>query len=125
MARKLPKRAPHLSQHRLADPHDELEGTPELTSTTNPPPKIEPGQTVDADEWAEAGAWVKVHSSNVKEIMYDKLAKELHVRFIGGNAHYKYLQVSPEVAKLMFRANSMGKFVWKRLRGKYPYARVM
>lgn len=80
------------------------------------------GYKGDADGWVETGNWVNVKSSNVARIRYDAEDHELYVDF--KTASYIYYNVPKHVAKNMFNAISMGRFVWRRLRNRYPYARL-
>jgi hypothetical protein len=81
-------------------------------------------KVLNASAWIRTGKWVNVRSSNVKSIQYDFVTKTLHVEFkdkAGGGRVYAYWNVPQFTAKAMFNSPSMGKFVWKRLRGKYSY----
>lgn len=86
-------------------------------------PNIQSPKGMDADDWAEEGVWVSVKSSNVGAIQYYWENKALFVQFHSG-AIYVYAPVPPQVAKAMFNAGSKGKFVWRRLRGKFPYGKI-
>lgn len=93
----------------------------------NPAPKVK-GYAGTASDWAlgvKYGRWVRVVSSNVARIKYDRVREVLHVEFKGSTpTEYVYIGVPLTVAKAMFNAPSMGKFVHRRLKGKYPYRRV-
>ena len=78
---------------------------------------------MDADDWMAEGVWVNVKSSNVSSIQYWWDSKSLFVQFKSG-ATYVYAPVPPAVAKAMFNAASPGKFVWRRLRDRFPYGRL-
>ncbi len=76
-----------------------------------------------AKQWSESGKWVTVKSSNVHKIRYDRHQKRLYVKFLGGSV-YQYDGVARNTAEAMFMAPSLGKFVWRRLRGRFPYQKV-
>ena len=78
---------------------------------------------VTSDQWAESGRWVGVSSSNVRGIRYDEGNERLFVEF-KSRAVYAYEGVQPATAEAMFRASSMGRFVWQRLRGQFPYRKL-
>jgi hypothetical protein len=85
------------------------------------PEKIDFRSQVDsAEEFVTSGKWVLVKSSNVKRIVYNRHVQELRVEFLSG-AIYRYDGVPKRIAKEMFTASSLGRYVWQRLRGKYPY----
>lgn len=81
-------------------------------------------------DWAESGLRVRVHSSNVAAIRYDKPNQILYVQFrvkgviTSDGALYRYFGVHPATAKSMYNTISMGRFVWYKLRDRYPYERV-
>jgi len=96
----------------------------------NPPPKKQEGVNVykthktTPRDWIASGHRVRVKSSNVIAIGYDRENKVLWVEFGSGSptvTHYKYYGVHSSTAKSFFNAASMGKFVWYRLRDKYVY----
>ncbi len=82
--------------------------------------KVDKRHRMDSEDWIKSGKWVKVKSSNVAEICYEKSTKRLHVKFLGGQQGY-YNQVPPRIAEAMYNSSSMGKFVWRRLRDKFPW----
>lgn len=84
---------------------------------------FKPGDPVTADEWVENPVWVNVASSNVAGISYDKENKNLFVEFSKGSV-YVYYGVPKAIAKDMFLANSMGKFVHRYLKNKYAYRQI-
>ena len=93
--------------------------------------KVAPGPKIDRRfrggslDWIESGRWANVKSSNVKAIRYDRARKHLYVRFIGGNAEYRYYGVLRQTAEAMWRAASQGKFVWHVLRKKgYVFEKI-
>lgn len=90
--------------------------------------KVEPKgrgkkRVIGVEDWIDNGEWVRVKSSNVAGIKYDFRQNQLYVEFLGG-AIYLYSGVPIAKARLMFLANSMGKFVWRALRGRHPYKRL-
>lgn len=78
---------------------------------------------IDEDAWLYSGQWAGLISSNVDSIRFNFDQKNLFVRF-NNNSVYYYAGVSAAVARAMFKTGSPGRFVWRRLRGKYPYARI-
>lgn len=86
-------------------------------------PKIYGWHRVNAEKWIETGQWVWVKSSNVAGISYSAHKKTLTVQFIGGGI-YDYFDVPKTVAKDLFNAPSIGKFLAKRIKGVYQYLRV-
>lgn len=64
-----------------------------------------------------------VVSSNVESIGYDPDAEVLQVTFLNGSK-YRYSGVPSEVWFDFTDAPSKGKFVWQRLRDKFPYTKV-
>ena len=68
-----------------------------------------------------------VDSSNIKSFWFkdDEVTGlgTLTVEFLSG-AIYEYYRVSYRVAKMFTRAPSFGRFLWKNIRGVYPYQRV-
>jgi hypothetical protein len=94
-------------------------------------PMVDKRHRYDSDDWLEDhdGKWVRVHSSNVQSIMYDVDDKALYVQFLpkskkAKSSMYAYWGVHSSVAKAMFDAASVGKFVHKRLKGHYAYSRL-
>ena len=64
-----------------------------------------------------------VTSSNVAAIGYEDDTRCLFVRFNDGGL-YRYEGVSLETYQAFMSAPSKGRFVWRQLRGKYPYSRI-
>ena len=62
-------------------------------------------------------------SSQVTAFGYDKDSKVLHVRFTNG-AEYTYHGVGHELHQKMGEAESLGKFLHKHIKGKYPHKMV-
>lgn len=71
-----------------------------------------------AKDWSDSGRWVRVKSSWVQAIKYDREEKELSVQF--RDATCVYPNTSIQTAQGMFRAASMGKYVHAHLYDK-PY----
>lgn len=95
-----------------------------------PVKRLQTAPTVDkrqrlsgADDWIQRGVWARVKSSNVSAISYDRLNHRLFVAFLTGGV-YQYDGVPVRVAADMFYTNSQGRFVWQRLRDRYPYRRL-
>lgn len=83
-------------------------------------PRVDRRYRGTADDWVQTGRWVNVKSSNVKAIRYDRINKKLFVQFKDSRVYW-YMGIQTRTAKDMFGAASLGKFVWRRLRDKYPY----
>lgn len=74
--------------------------------------------------WSEFPRWVHVFSTNVKAIKYDAKKEELQVEF-RNKSIYAYEGVHLDIAREMFHASSMGKFIWQRLRaGNFTYRKL-
>ena len=67
--------------------------------------------------------WESVESSNIDMIGYDEDNSQLHVLFKSG-AEYAYSEVPPTVFQEFLDADSKGKFLNERIKGRYDYARV-
>lgn len=65
----------------------------------------------DATTFVNSGKWVKVRSSNVAQIKYEKAAQRFWVQFLN-RSEYHYPSITVELAKKFFRAASYGRFVW-------------
>lgn len=85
--------------------------------------RVDQRHRLTADEWAESGRWVRMKSSNVSGIAYDRKNNTLMVGFKDGSL-YKYSNVPEVIAKGMFAADSAGRYVWRALRDRYPYERL-
>jgi hypothetical protein len=86
------------------------------------PEKVDFRSQVDtAEEFVTSGKWVLVKSSNLQRIVYNRHQQELRVEFKSG-AIYRYDGVPRRIAKEMFTASSMGRYLHNRIKGKYPYA---
>ncbi len=67
--------------------------------------------------------WESVESSNIDMIGYDQDSSQLHVRFKSG-AEYVYDEVPVAVHEEFLDADSKGKFLNERIKGRYEYRRV-
>jgi len=61
---------------------------------------------------------VRVKSSNIESVGYDG---DLHVRFKGGDKIYVYADVPAELHAELMRAESAGRFLNQRIKGKYQF----
>ena len=66
---------------------------------------------------------VQVESSNVKAIGYDADTRRLLVQFKKSGL-YQYEDVPGVVYHSFLTAPSKGQFVWRQLRGHYPYTKI-
>jgi hypothetical protein len=64
----------------------------------------------------------RVSSSAISSVGYDERKSVLEVEFQSG-AVYDYLDVPPKVWKELQAADSKGRFVSRRIRGRYPSVR--
>ncbi len=71
-----------------------------------------------AQEWSQTGQWVRMRSSNVAAIRYDKQNTRLWIQFKSGSS-YRFEGVPVDTAMAMFNANSPGRFVWLLRRSGY------
>lgn len=85
--------------------------------------KIVQRTAANLDVWLYGNEWAHGKSSNVGSIRYDYDNKELFVQFRAGSI-YKYFDVSPTTARSFYTAPSLGKFVWRHLRGKKAFQRM-
>lgn len=67
--------------------------------------------------------FVKVKSSMISEIAYDKAAAVLHVKFPNGT-HYAYFEVAPSLYHEMKKAPSIGGFFAQNVRGRFQHRMV-
>jgi hypothetical protein len=79
-----------------------------------------------AAEWIGASKWVGVKSSNVSAIMYFTPTKRLYVEFLPSKKFpqgsvYFYKNVPAEVAKGLFEAESIGKYLNRTIKGIYSF----
>jgi hypothetical protein len=90
----------------------------------NPAPKIDKRHATDDDQWIDGDKWVKVRSSHVAAIKYERGASQkLWVRFKNGHEGY-YPGVTVRQAKVFFHEVSMGKAVWKYRRAGRAWVRA-
>lgn len=75
------------------------------------------------DDWLLSASWLHVASSNVHAIRYLYDEQILEVEFKDGS-YYQYYSCPPETASDMHDTDSPGRFVWNRLRDRYPYAKL-
>lgn len=60
-------------------------------------------------------------SSQVKKIQYNTETKELDVQFVNTGKWYRYTGVPIEVYESFTQAPSVGVYLNKFIKGKYPY----
>ncbi len=82
--------------------------------------RIDKRHRMDSEDWAANGKWVRVKSTNVAEIRFEKSTKRLYVKFLSGHQGY-YNGVPIKVAESFFNASSLGVFVHRRLKNKYTW----
>ena len=92
-------------------------------ATTQSQSKVDKRHQIGSTDWVNTGKWVRVKSSNVAGIAYHRKNKNMYVEFLNG-AVYEYKGVAVDTARAMFNSGSMGKFVHRRLKGKYPFSRI-
>lgn len=64
--------------------------------------------------------WVKVKSSNLAKVAYDKTDKELYVEFKSGRK-YSYVGVSKQKFDLLLNAESQGVYFNAKIKSHYDY----
>lgn len=64
-----------------------------------------------------------VSSSAISSVGYNRKAKTLELEFSSGGV-YDYYEVPPEVYAELMSAESKGRFISERIRGKYQSERV-
>lgn len=69
-----------------------------------------------------------VQSSNIHSFWFKNYKRDpkygiLYVEFLSG-AVYKYYYVAEYVVDLFARAPSKGRYMWRNIRGIYPYERI-
>ena len=67
--------------------------------------------------------WTEVESSNIAAIGSEVGKLDLYVRFNSGS-EYVYHDVPEEVVQDFLDADSKGKFLNERIKGKYQYEKV-
>jgi hypothetical protein len=65
---------------------------------------------------------LKMKSSQIDEVAYDKAEMMLYVKFVRG-AWYSYRNVPEEAYRGFLTAPSAGKYFAKEVKGKYEYAK--
>lgn len=60
------------------------------------------------------------NSSSIKGFAYDSANKVLHLQFASGGKVYPHYDVPSSVFDEFLAAESMGQFVGKHIRGKFP-----
>ena len=66
---------------------------------------------------------VPVSSSAIKAIGYDPKPKVLEVMFLSGRI-YRYFHVPPERYDALRKAESVGAYLNREIKGRYDYERV-
>jgi hypothetical protein len=110
-------------------PHSEP--PPTIEPKTLAPETLRPGPATAAElfDWTPleeavfSGDWLRLISTNVEAMRYDLTDLELQVEF-KSRAVYRYEGVPPHVALSFYTTDSPGRFVWRRLRDKFPYERI-
>ena len=92
-------------------------------ATTAEASKVDKRSQVGAPGWVRTGRWVRVVSSNVTHIRYDKPRKKMHVRF-KGNVEYVCDNFSLQRAVTYFNAPSIGKHHWKLRRAGFKFVKA-
>lgn len=64
-----------------------------------------------------------VSSSNIKSVGYDPDSMLLEIEFHDGSI-YQYSKVPQSVHRALMAAASLGSFLHKNIKGKYPYQKV-
>ena len=90
-------------------------------------PKIDKRHRLEADDWVDSGRWVRVSSSNVSAIMFDKLRERIYVEFLPSKKFpagsvYFYLSCPAQLAKDLFNAGSIGIFLNSKIKGVHAFA---
>lgn len=67
--------------------------------------------------------YIKVQSSNIHSIWYDKVPQRMRVRFNSG-AEYEYERVPERIYIQLLNAPSHGKAFWKLARNVFRYRRL-
>lgn len=63
---------------------------------------------------------IKVSSSQIKLVQYDKEDRELYIAF-NNDKVYKYFDVSQDTFSALILAESAGKFFLENIKSKYKY----
>jgi hypothetical protein len=64
-----------------------------------------------------------VSSSNLASVGYDEVGQVLEVEFRHGGV-YQYVGVSPTVFDELMAADSLGSYLARRIKPRYPFRRV-
>ena len=64
-----------------------------------------------------------VQSSNIVSIGYDEVLYVLEVEFIGSGI-YQYADIPKEIYESFIKADSVGKFFYANIKGKYSYSKI-
>lgn len=64
-----------------------------------------------------------IESSNIIAFKYCNITYTLSVKFDGGGV-YIYSSLPPSIYRSFCIAESKGRFLFKRIRGSYPYKRI-
>jgi hypothetical protein len=80
-------------------------------------------ERLSGESWLSNPRWILTLSTDVRAIAYDQIRRHLYVQFNSGSI-YRYYGVPVEIARDMRSCSSMGKFVWGRLRNKYPFSKL-
>jgi|APGre2960657373_1045057.scaffolds.fasta_scaffold14261_2 hypothetical protein len=64
--------------------------------------------------------WVKVKSSNLSKVAYDKADKELYVEFKSGSK-YSYIDVSNKKFESLLNAESKGTYFSTKIKPNHDY----
>ena len=69
---------------------------------------------------------VEFKSSNIASARYDKEKKELELKFMGSadKFFYRYADVNLELVDEFLRAESVGSFFAKRIKGHFAFVKV-
>lgn len=66
---------------------------------------------------------VRVESTAIREVAYDRRRRALYVRFSSGTP-YEYGSVPPSAFRRLLRAESKGRFISREIRDHYPFRRL-
>jgi hypothetical protein len=65
---------------------------------------------------------IPVDSSSIKEVGYDEIESQLHVRFVTGSL-YAYMNVPKELFQELINAESVGKYFAEHVKKQYDFVR--
>lgn len=66
---------------------------------------------------------VDVKSSNVSGIAYKESERLLSISFLNGS-RYVYIDIEKEHYEELLKADSIGSYLYRNIKGKYSYVRV-